>query len=287
MPNKDTLLNFLKNIYPGCQIDFVGGCWSSVAFVVSDTVIRFPKNGMAPYEKEAKLLPFIKSKITYQIPEVKINQKSEFPFAYHQMIKGNKWTLAGLSDVDAEKIKKLAGDCALFFSQIHRIPVSEIRQIIPDIKSHHQPRVIPKDELWNISSPYLSAQAFDKIYSAYSQAAAYRTTDLVFSHGDFSGSNSLIDQEYNLIGVFDWASAGIEEREYEFIRFCGDDDVFLKLVIHHYEELTGIKININRVKEISLLDLINIFYAVHTREYLFSTRESRMPWLLESLYRFC
>lgn len=281
--HKEIFEKFLRNRYPAKNVLFVGGCWSSIAFMVDDIIVRFPKKDMKDYESEAKILPYLKDKLSFAVPDVKIDNNQEHPYAYHKALVGKKWDLNEIQSIGHEKFDKLAKDCALLFYQLHQIPIKQVKAIIPDIKSHYKRELISEAELRTILNPYISKPQFDSLYSKYRKAVLYISDDLIFSHGDFSGSNSLLDDQNNLIGVFDWASCGIEEREYEFFRFWTEDNVFLNKVIDYYEDFSKVKINKKRIKDLFLLDNINILYAIHTREHLFSTRNSRMDWLLRNL----
>lgn len=284
--HKEILEEFLKNIYPNKDILFVGGCWSSIAFIVDDLVIRFPKKDITDYEAEAKILPYIRDKLSFAVPDVKISNNKEFPYAHHKALIGKKWDLNEIQSISNESFDNLTKDCALFFYDLHQISTEKVKAIIPNLKSHYKRDLLTEDELWVILNQYISKQQFNSLYSKYQRAVLYVSDDLIFSHGDFSGSNSLIDDDYKLVGIFDWASCGIEEREYEFFRFWNDDNMFLDKVISYYEYFSKIKINKKRIKDIFLLDNINILYAIHTREHLFSTRESRMDWLMKNLRIF-
>jgi hypothetical protein len=66
------------------------------------------------------------------------------------------------------------------------------------------------------------------------------------------GCNSVVDENGNLIGVFDFGNAGVHERWRDFVLlFNGKNTCLYKMVLRRYSKYTGIKYNCRRIRELA------------------------------------
>ncbi|MCL2629662.1 MAG: aminoglycoside phosphotransferase family protein [Alphaproteobacteria bacterium] len=264
---------FLEEKYRNQKIKFIGGIWSSFAFLVGDQVFRFPKEDVEEYKTEAQLLKFIRGRISFPIPDLSVFTDQKYPYSVHKYLEGSIWSV---KEIEKGEFAELARDAARFLHELHSIPMDEISAAVPTVKAKFKRHQHNKDVIYGYLKDHVPFDDFNKIYEKYQSACQQTPGDFVFCHGDFTGTNSLISEDRRLAGVIDWTTSGWAEREYEFWRFLTDDNIMAKAVIAEYEKLSGAKINFDRVMQILLMDHISVVFHLNTAERLFPFRESLM-----------
>ena len=253
-------IEFIKNILSksnlsylnGKPIRLVGGS-KSFAYQVNDFVVRFPKVEIIwqSQQLEVKISELLQAKLPdkwkNKVTNVVCCSTSEYPFAYHKIIKGKicdnirgETSYNTCYDNLSESQKKLlAQDIAEFLVSLHSIP-TEITN--------------PMAENWNFTSkPDFDYELCKSVLLKYSDnkiniddfKCNIANDDLVFAHNDMSGSNIVLDEQQDnvLQGILDFGNAGIMPRINDFFPYYKINRHLARHIISAYNEISSIKIN--------------------------------------------
>ena len=275
---KDSLQIFLKTQFPNSKIEFIGEGWSSIAFVVDGQIIRFPKGEIEEYKKEAAITNNIRNQINIKIPEITIVENKQYPYAIHKMLPGNTWDITEVNHLDAKTRNLLIKDIVKFLYSVHQI------KNIPNL-TIEQPNTIAFQDIEPFIKNHFSKSEISKLSKQYEIATARKIKDIIFIHGDFSGRNTLINENYRLTGVFDWVNCSFGERAIDFHRLYNAPD-FLKDILKEYETITGISLDIERIREIRLMDTLTAAYWVNVDKSLADMVDKEMKWIIAALRGF-
>ena len=284
--NKNTLSDFLKTTFPGSKVKFIEEGWGSIAFVVDDNIVRFPKEGIGDYEKEKLLTNYVREYVDVSLPKIQIFENSLYKYAMHKMLEGNSWNVENICSLPANRKELFIKDCATFLAKIHSIDISAIKKLSPTLE-YKPAENIPFEGVEPYICHSFSNDDLSRLKRQYESAYKEEIEDIVFSHRDFSGSNSLIDDNYKLTGVFDWGNSNLSERAYEFHRLYNPDYIgFLEQLLNEYSKLSNATVNIDRVKNISLMDTITSAYWVNVCEDMAKMKDKEMKWIIKKLRWF-
>ncbi len=243
------LLDFLQMKFAGSDIAFIGSGWSSIVFQVDNNIVRFPKQNTEDYVFEEYICPIVQVYSSFEIPQVSF-VNDIYPFAIHPKIEGTQLTFN-----TTKNYKGIVDDIALFLSQIHNIPLDDKIRIAP-IES---PTDVNKIE--GMLSHFFNHKERSVICKKYEEIYSQDSFSSVFIHADLQRENMIVDYKGRLKGVIDWCNSGKCEEERDLIKLLDDfGDVFLRLFIQRYEEITNDKINIARVYDLRLISLIDSLY---------------------------
>lgn len=285
--NKDILQIFLKDEFPNSKIKFVGEGWDSLAFILDDKIIRFPKNDMDKYKKEKKITDFVRDEIDVKIPEISIIEDVEFPYAIHKMLIGNNWTVENINIKKSEIRNNFIHDCAKFFTCVHKIDTNQIEKNFPGLLKIRTSKLESFEYIKQNLQLFMSDKEISEIYKKYEKTKNNNFGEFVLLHRDFSGANTLVDNNLHLTGVFDWGDVNFGERAYEFQRLYNPKYLgFLKELLNDYELQSGEHIDIERVKEISLIDRVNSICWANNSASLGKIKDKEIQKLLKKLKWF-
>lgn len=252
--------NLITEIISSSNLPFLQGGLSrlnggskSFAFSVNGYVVRFPKAEVIwqSQQQEAQISELLQANLSdkwkSKVTKVSCCEASDYPFAYHKMIKGKicdnirgetdyNTCFANLSDMQKDL---LAADIADFLTELHRIKANIFN---------------PMAENWN----FLLKSDFD--YEACKFLLAKYTKqqinlddfvcdivqdDFVVAHNDMSGSNLAVDetQEHILQGILDFGNAGLMPRINEFFPYYKISRRLARQIISCYNEQNTAKIN--------------------------------------------
>ncbi len=286
----NTLLEFLTKLFPNETINYVGAGWTSVAFQVGDSIVRIPRKNVDKYVKEVVICNEIRESLSVELPRITVVTDAQYPYSIHRKMNGTIWNNRYVSALDASSKQLLADDCASFLAAIHSIKTEEL---IAKAKSKNIDLCCEKItqkkfcELEQYLLPYFSASEMAVLEKLYNDALCPKTPDIVFCHNDFSGNNCILDDNNRLIGVFDWGNCGIYERTREFIRLYFYEKEFFDMVCDRYEQLTGVHIDKNRLRQLNIVDTVNLVYSLNTRPELQPVKESDLEsWVIPTIAKF-
>ncbi len=286
----ETLLKFLTASFPNDVITYVGAGWTSMAFQVGDNIVRIPRKNTEKYVKEVIVCDAIRNSVSVELPHITVIEDAEYPYSIHKKMIGNMWNSRYVSTIDVASKKLLAADCASFLADIHGINTDEL------VKTSQSKGVdlccekITQRKFSELSvylNPYFSATEMTALEKLYNESLCPKTPDMVFCHNDFSGNNCILDDNNRLIGVFDWGNCGIYERTREFMRLYFYEHEFFGMVCDKYAQLTGVKIDINRLRQLNIIDTMNLVYSLNTRPELKPVKETDLEsWIIPTIAKF-
>ena len=95
-------------------------------------------------------------------------------------------------------------------------------------------------------------------------------------HGDFNSGNILLDENDRMIGVIDFAFAGVSNRYVDIARIIGRSDPrFKKDILEAYSDLTHKKLNQNYIQE--LVQMWNYVDSQYIRHMKMNHPEIQLP----------
>ena len=243
---------YLVKHYPGKKVKFIGSGTDSDAFCVDGFVYRFPHNKTVAlqYEREAAICDYIRPLISVNVPKIEVRSESGLVYAKHRMIMGRAWDWRTFA-FHPIKQKNMADGLARFFSQLHGCDLSE--SFRKHIRANNFEYINLNDILPQIS-PFLSKWQLRFLTKMFNKVcnAPVQESDLVLCHMGIKGCNSVVDDNGNLIGVFDFGNTGVHERWRDFVLlFNGENTRLYKMVLRRYSKYTGIKYNCRRIRELA------------------------------------
>lgn len=253
----------------GNPIRLIGGS-KSFAYRVNDYVVRFPKAEIIWQSQlqEAQISELLQENLPdkwkNKVTNVTCCSTSQYPFAYHKIIKGKICdNVRGETDYNTcydnltESQKKLlAQDIAEFLVALHSIPT--------DITN-------PMAENWNFTNKAdFDYELCKLVLLKYSNnkvnlddfKSEIVNDDIVFTHNDMSGSNILLDETKDnvLQGILDFGNAGIMPRINEFFPYYKINRHLARQIIDEYNQISNIKVNQPSVDYTVLVYLGYIMY---------------------------
>lgn len=217
-------------------------------------IIRIPKDrGHQTWQdlkRESKISQMLeKQQLKTKVSNVKLFINDDISFAYHQIVSGDilegekgEQLYKGLSEYQKEL---LAQDLAVFFAELHQIPLSAAKDIPPyadkpvsyDYEKH-------SDFNYQANKKRLQKYGID-----LDRFRTPLTEDKVFCHNDLHGGNLAVDasQEHILNGIFDFGNADINNRSADFVKLCAMDRSLARNTIKHYNRLTNANVSMKEV----------------------------------------
>jgi aminoglycoside phosphotransferase (APT) family kinase protein len=257
--NKDDIILYLRKKYPASDIRFFGEGWTSAAFAVDDSILRFPKvrEFIGNYEKEIGILSLVRPFTDTPIPSPVIVSDEKYPHAKHKLLPGAHWDLYEFEAMPAGVQDALAKDSAAFLWQVHSIDLNLARPIMERASAarvHARKEPLQKRDIWSLMDGYIPANIFDSIWDKYMEIRDVAVEGgPVVIHGDFKGTNTVIDSDGRLAGVFDFVNAKIVPREYEFKYFYNPSaPSFWRKFSEEYKKLSGMEIDVEKMKILCL-----------------------------------
>ena len=270
-------IEFIKNILSksnlpyliGEPIRLVGGS-KSFAYQVNDYVVRFPKAEIIwqSQQLEAKISKLLQAKLPdkwkNKVTKVTCCSTSEYPFAYHKIIKGKicdnirgetSYNIC-YDNLSKSQKKLLAKDIAELLVALHSIPT--------DITN-------PMAENWNFTNKTdfdykLCKSALLKYSNNKINLDDFKCNitndDLVFAHNDMSGSNLILDETKDnvLQGILDFGNAGNMPRINDFFPYYKINRQLSRDIIAVYNQISNTRISQQMADYIVLVYLGYIMY---------------------------
>ncbi len=286
----DTLVKFLNTSFPNDDVTHVGAGWTSVAFQVGDRIVRIPRKNIDKYVKEAAVCDEIRNVVDVELPHITVVTDAKYQYSIHKKMIGKTWSSRYVSSLDDSSKELLADDCATFLAKIHGLKIDDLinKAKLQNIDLCCE-KITEKKfcELVPYLSPYFSDTEMSALEKLYNESLCEKTPDMVFCHNDFSGNNCILDDNNRLIGVFDWGNCGIYERTREFIRLYFYEQKFFDMVCDKYEQKTGIPVDKNRLRQMNIVDTVNLVYSLNTRPELKPIKESELEsWIIPTIAKF-
>ncbi|MCL2017543.1 MAG: aminoglycoside phosphotransferase family protein [Alphaproteobacteria bacterium] len=254
--DRQTVEKFLKSRFAPITPEFIGEGWFSIAFRIGSYIVRFPKDGGTQYIHEAAVCRFIAPSLSVPVPEIQ-NVSDEMQYAIHRELKGRLWDGKTLLSMSVTGRANLAKDCAKFLSELHAIDRDAASREVPDLRYITDSGKDP-EKCAAAFHGFLSPTQIESLISKYVAANVAKHDELVISHRDFEGCNSVLDEQGRLAGVFDWGNCGLVEPAYDLSRICIYDDTpdFTMNIIAEYNRLSGRNISETKVMKQRMISYI-------------------------------
>ncbi len=286
----ETLLRFLSATFPNETITHVGAGWTSVAFQVGDYIVRIPRKDTEKYIKEVIVCDEIRDMVGVELPHITVVNDTEYPYSIHKKMIGNMWNSRYVTALDTDTKRLLANDCATFLASIHSINPDDLIKKAKSCGIDISCQKITQTDFSELAvylKPYFSDDEMAALKKLYNESICQNSPDMVFCHNDFSGSNCIIGDNNRLIGVFDWGNCGIYERSREFMRLYFYEHEFFDMVCAKYEQITGVHIDKNRLRQLNIVDTMNLAYSLNTRPELKQVKETDLEsWIIPTIRKF-
>lgn len=239
-----TISQVLNREIPDLLIDSINiiekGWDHLVAEINGIWIFRFPRTeaSIANLEREKKLLDYLKSSITLNIPHYQY-VGTDIAFVGYRKIPGINLTKQIYADLNVEVRHNIAQALALFFTQLHNAVSKEqalqmgYTNIIRPIKEieFNLCSTLPRD---------IGIMVQDAI--AYAKEDLSKEQNLIFIHQDVNGDNSAFNMTTGQIGgIFDFTDAAIGPRSWEFAEQFVIDAELAKSTAQIYAKMNNVQ----------------------------------------------
>jgi hypothetical protein len=260
-PEAEALVSVITTQFPefqGCSFQIITAGFDSVAVDVGDQwIFKFPRTAQTEesLRREAKLLQVLRDRITIPIPAVEQFEKPRV-FTMHRKIPGDhlppdKYNQLGDGTRDA-----LAEEIALFYSQLHGLPV----EMLADAGATDTHPWLPVETIEQKAIPLLPPNMHEWANESIRQyrELAPDPFGTIFGFFDGHGWNMAFDHlRGKLNGIYDFADSGFGPLHQDFIytNFIARD--LTLRVVSCYQGLT------NKSLEIKRVDLLTSVLRLH------------------------
>ncbi len=255
---QEEIIDFLHKKYPSQEIKFIGSGSDSTAFRVEDQVIRVPHNedNIKLYLHEAAVCNAIKKFIDFDIPEITVHQ-DEILWIEHKIVDGKKWSWHKFM-FHPKKQKNLGIGLARFMAQLHS---KNARDAISKAKHIQKYKYVymPYEEVLPYISNVLRPRQLEYFKKRYEKIVSKKVPDkdMVLCHLGIKGPNSVVDDNGNLTGIFDFCNAGIYERWRDMVLVYLFAPLYLwRIFCYEYKRITGITIDTKRISDLSTIEFL-------------------------------
>lgn len=226
--------------------------WDSVAVDVDDRLIfKFPRHDEARRRLvvEASVLDIVSPAVTLPVPHLTLHG-APTTFSRHEKIPGEHLLTAEYERLPERDRQRLACDLALFYSELHRLPVNDMASAgATPIKAWLSPDDILQ-RTWPVLSEELRAYAERTIAAWQNLPADPHGT--IFGFFDGHGWNMAFDHAHRrLNGLYDFGDSGFAPLHQEFIYSNLIAADLTVRIVTEYEALTGHALDRDRI------DLLN------------------------------
>ncbi|MDO5386941.1 MAG: aminoglycoside phosphotransferase family protein [Pseudomonadota bacterium] len=236
------------------KIKIISDKGQNYAIKAGAKLIRVPKDTHSQSWKdllrEKEISKMLKSQnLQTKTSEVYTFSNEDISFAYHDMVPGD--ILEGkkgeelYTQLTEEQKNLLAGDLAVFFAELHQIPLDNLNDIPP-----YGAEKISYDYEKRPDFDYVkNKKHLDKFGINLDEFRTPITEDKVFCHNDLHGGNLAIDpeKEHVLNGIFDFGNADINDRSVDFIKICAVDRNLARKTLKEYNKITGANVSMKEV----------------------------------------
>ena len=181
------------------KIEKISNGWTN--FVYSATkddgtkyFFRFPRNNFFSdaLVKEVRYTSFVKDKISFGTANLFLGYSNGRPYSFHRCIEG-KNLYDVLDNIPENKIDKLCDDICKLIFEIQSIDMSPCEDLI-----------LLSDFLNNLADISAEKGCYD--YSVHNELIREeKTENLVLNHGDLNPGNIILDKDFNMVAVLDFA----------------------------------------------------------------------------------
>lgn len=199
---------------------------------------RFPRNDFFSdaLVKEYNFCMFLKGKISFKIPKLKLFYDNGRPYTLHREIKGESLSDC-YNELNGKEKQKLAKDIVKMVYEFANIDYKEY----PDKNFQKVSNFL--DNLSNVSQNGYDIKEHDFLKSL-------EKNHMILSHGDLNPGN-LILRNHKLVAVIDFAFAGISSEFVDISRIVGrTPSEFKDMIVSAYEKKFQTKIDLENINNL-------------------------------------
>ena len=260
--DKDNFFSIIQTHLPNVikdSVEFIKTGWTNFVICASDGkesyFFRFPRNTFFAKMmlKDNAFCTFVKDKVTFQFPDLKIYYDQGRPFSMHKKIQG--WSLTErFKFLSRQAITNLAYDIAKFIQELNKIDP----QSLPNSCNMYVSKFL--DEL-----SYVDTNSYD-----FSQHDVLREVEnqVQVVHGDLNPGNIILDKNDRVVGFIDFAFSGISNNYVDLSRIVGrSHPEFERPMIEAFENIMKTKVDIPRVHNmVHMWDYVEQQYILYIKE---------------------
>ena len=232
----------LTNVIPN-SLELVKTGWTNFVICASDGqaeyFFRFPRNQFFARMmlKDYAFCSFARDKVRFEFPNLQIFYDDDRPFSMHRKIQG--WSFADrIKFLSRQAITNVAYDIARFIQDLNRIDPKKLPAVC------HMPVSQFLDELPSVqfTNYDISQHDFLKQLEKVPQVV----------HGDLNPGNIILDKNDRVVGIIDFAFAGISNSYVDLSRIIGRaTEDFEKPMLEAYKELVDSNVSLDAMKKIN------------------------------------
>ncbi len=207
------------------SLRLLGAGFRSIVVETDDGIVfRIAKNQDAAngYAKEARLLPYLRSRVPVAVPDPQwyTGPSDRFPFGVmgYRTLPGAPLQPTHLAQAG---LSRLASGIAAFLLALHRIPVDEALALgLPDFADRMAELEALRADVLPPLRATLTGQEYDAVrqwWDRFLGDEVMRQYTPVLQHGDFWYENMLVDHTpASLVGVIDFEQAAVGDPAQDF-----------------------------------------------------------------------
>lgn len=243
----------LKNIQ---KIENIKTGWTNFVFKVNSNnktyFFRFPRNNFFSDAllKEYCIINYLKEKLSFQTPDLKIMFEGRRPYSIHEEVKGESLTSCFESLTYEQK----------------EILSKDICSLLKELSLLKAPKSFQKVSNFLDDLSVVSGNNYD--ITNHNHLKFLEKKCLVFSHGDFNPGN-LILRNGKLVAVIDFSFSGISSPLTDLSRICGRlPSDFSNMLVSNYCKIFNKEINFEQIEDLEKMwKYVEEKYVVYIKQH--------------------
>ena len=219
-------------------------------------IFRFPRNSFfsSVLEKEVKFSNFIQNKTTFAIPDLTLFFDKNRPFSRHIEIKGRNMQQLYPS-LTIENKENIAKQISNFIYQLQNIDLSNMDIPLPTTSQFLKELSKVDDQEYDMNklNPLIKLE----------------NKKLTLSHADLNPGNILLDENYNVCGILDFAFVSLTSDINDMARLIGRlPNDYYPIMVNAYNNQFKTNINKNDIDElIKVWNHVEYHYMIYMKNY--------------------
>lgn len=258
---KDDFSKIIKSVLKNVtSIEQISTGWTNFVYRVksnnSHYIFRFPRNNFFSNAliKEAIFSQYIQGKLTYKTTNLTIHYDKDRPFSIHEEIKGK--TMTDLYDkLTHEHKKNIAREVSKFIYEIQHLPISYLNLDLETTSSFLTRLSKVDDQKYDLTklNPLINLEK----------------DQLVLSHADLNPGNILLDENYKVCGILDFAFVSLTHPLNDVARLIGRlPKDFYDIMIKEYNDIHNITIDTKDIDNIiKVWNHVEYHYMIYMKNH--------------------